>query len=184
MTRLPHLDDADRWLLENDPQLSKTRPQALVSRRIRQQHSQGLELLDDAVVAAEAPLPLLEDDPTADRLVRLAPPAIRKLVALRLEFPSASQAELARMLGCSRQAVHKKRQRLIAYLRVMAAPSAPPTPGSGPATPVFMRPNGQLAWDFGEYPHPSSRPGRVPGHEQQRTAQLQDFSGALVSTHT
>ncbi len=144
------LDEADRWLLENDPRLSKTSPRALVSRHIRQQHSQGLELLEDAVVAAEAPQPLLEDNRTADRLVRLAPPAIRKLVALRVEFPSASQAELARMLGCSRQAVHKKRQRLIAYLRAMAVSPAPPAPGSGPAAPVFMRPNGQLAWDFGE----------------------------------
>ncbi len=150
-SQLGGLDDADRWLLENDPQLPKTTPRALASRRIRQQHAQGLALLDDAVGAAEAPQQLMEEDRTADRLVRLAPPAIRKLVALRLEFPSASQAELARMLGCSRQAVNKKRQRLLAYLQTMAASPPSQTSVSVTAAPCFRESNGQLAWDFVEY---------------------------------
>ncbi|WP_371744340.1 ECF-type sigma factor [Acidithiobacillus ferrooxidans] len=185
-SQLGRLDEADRWLLQNDPHLSKTSPRALASRRIRQQHAQGLALLDDAV-PAEAPQQLMEEDQTAERLVRLAPPAIRKLVALRLEFPSASQAELARMLGCSRQAVHKKRQRLIAYLRAMAAPPVPPTPGSGPTMPVFMRPNGQFAWDFEDQSAPlCKKPGKEPGHHKHYlTVRFQDSAGgALVSTHT
>ncbi len=148
MTRSSHLDDADLWLLKNDPQFSKTTPRALASRRIRQQHVQGKELLDDLIVVAEAPIPRQEADPKTARLVRLAPPAIRKLVALRVEFPSASQAELARMLGCSRQAVSKKRRKLLAYLQAMAEPPPPQTSGSVAATPVFMRPDGQLVWDF------------------------------------
>ncbi|MGE0049352.1 MAG: AsnC family protein [Acidithiobacillus sp.] len=150
--RSSHLDDADRWLLQHDPLLSKASPNSLANRRIRQYHRQGGEYLNDVVVAEEECLPLLEDGPTTDRLVRLAPPGIRKLVALRMEFPSASQAELGRMLGCSRQAVHKKRQKLIAYLRAMATPPAPTTlgSGSGPGIPVFVRPGGQLAWDFEE----------------------------------
>ena len=146
-SQLDGLDDADRWLLQNDPHLSKTSPRALASRRIRQQHAQGLALLDDAV-AAEAPQQLMEEDRTAERLVRLAPPAIRKLVALRLEFPSASQAELARMLGCSRQAVNKKRHRLLAYLQTMAASPPSQTSGSVTAATCFREPDGQLAWDF------------------------------------
>ena len=150
MTRSSNLDDADLWLLKNDPQFSKTTPRALASRRIRQQHVQGKELHDDVILVAEAPIPRQEADPKMARLVRLAPPAIRKLVALRIEFPSASQADLARMLGCSRQAVSKKRQRLLAYLQTMAASPPPQTSGSVAATPVFMQPDGQLAWDFVE----------------------------------
>ena len=150
-SQLDELDDADRWLLEHDPLLSKSTPKALKNRRIRQQHSQGLGLLDDVVVAAVAPQPLIEDDRSVDRLIRLAPPAIRKLVALRLEFPSASQADLARMLGCSRQAVSKKRRRLLAYLQAMAALPPSQTSGSVTAAPCFMESNGQLAWDFVDY---------------------------------
>ncbi|WP_248885619.1 MULTISPECIES: hypothetical protein [Acidithiobacillus] len=146
--RPSHLDDADRWLLEHDPLLSKTTSEALANRRIRQQHAQGMALLKDAVVASGAAAPFLEDDRTAERLIRLAPPAIRKLVALRLEFPSASQAQLGRMMGCSRQAVSKKRRRLLAYLEAMAACPLTQTSGSVTAAPYFMEPNGQLAWDF------------------------------------
>jgi hypothetical protein len=149
MMRSHPLDAADRWLLENDPQLSRTTMRALVNRRIRQRHAQGGELLEE--VEAEAPFPRSDGaDPHADRLVRLAPPTIRKLVALRVEFPSASQAELARMLGCSRQAVNKKRRRLLAYLEAMAASPPPPERSSGTsaAMPVYQRADGQLAWDF------------------------------------
>jgi len=148
MTRSPRLDEADRWLLENDPLLSRSSPRTLANRRIRQQHSQGGMLLDD--VEVETPHPPRGCDPNADRLVRLAPPTLRSLVALRVEFPSASQAELARMLGCSRQAVNKKRRRLLAYLEAMAASPPPPERSSGTsaAMPVYQRADGQLAWDF------------------------------------
>jgi hypothetical protein len=150
MARSSQLDDADRWLLENDPQLSRTTMRALVNRRIRQRHALGGELAED-VEEAEAPFPRPDvADPNADRLVRLAPPTIRKLLALRVEFPSASQAELARLLGCSRQAVSKKRRRLLAYLEAMAASPPPPERSSGTsaAMPVYQRADGQLAWDF------------------------------------
>ena len=146
--RPSHLDDADLWLLEHDPLRSKTTPKTLANLRIRQKHSQGPALLNDAVVASEAAALFLEDDRTAERLIRLAPPAIRKLVALRLEFPSASQAQLARMMGCSRQAVNKKRRRLLAYLEAMVAFPLTHTSGSVSAARYFMEPNGQLAWDF------------------------------------
>lgn len=150
ITRSSQLDDADRWLLANDPQLSRTTMRALVNRRIRQRHAQGGELLED--LAAEGSL-LRSDvaDPDVDRLVRLAPRAIRKLVALRVEFPAASQAELAKMLGCSRQAVNKKRRRLLAYLEAMAASPPSQTSGSATGAPCFREPNGQLAWDFLDY---------------------------------
>lgn len=151
MTRSSHLDDADLWLLKNDPQLFKTTPRALASRRLRQQHVQGRELLDNVIVVAEGLIPRQEADTNTARLVRLAPPALRKLVALRVEFPSASQAELARMLGCSRQAVSKKRRKLLAYLQTMAAPPPPQTSGSVTAAPFFMESNGQIAWDFVDY---------------------------------
>lgn len=155
ITRSSHLDDADRWLLEHDPLLSRTTPKALASRRIRQRHAQGKEFFDESVEAATT-LPTREKvnhDPEMDRIVRLAPPSIRRLVALRIEFPSASQAELARMLGCSRQAVSKKRSKLLKYLQAMALPSlraSPRASNSIRAMPVFLRPNGQLAWDFEE----------------------------------
>ena len=149
--RPSHLDDADRWLLEHDPLLSKTTSEALANCRIRQRHAQGIALPNDAILASDAAAPFLEDDRAAERLIRLAPPAIRKLVALRLEFPSASQAELARMLGCSRQAVNKKRQRLLAYLQTMAASPPSQTSVSVTAAPCFRESNGQLAWDFVEY---------------------------------
>ena len=129
--RSSHLDAADLWLLHNDPQFAKTTPRALASRRMRQQHAQGGELLEDLTTEASLPLSNVPD-PDVDRLVRLAPPAIRRLVALRLEFPGASQAELARMMGCSRQAVSKKRRRLLAYLEAMAA--SPPSQTSGLVT--------------------------------------------------
>lgn len=147
-SQLDGLDDADRWLLENDPQLSKTTPRALASRRIRQKHRQGKGVLDDEIVVTETSDLRQVANPNVARLVRLAPPSIRMLVALRVEFPSASQAELARMLGCSRQAVSKKRQKLLAYLQTMAA--SPPSQMSGSVTeaPCFREPNGQLAWDF------------------------------------
>ena len=147
-SQLDGLDDADRWLLENDPQLSKTTPRALASRRIRQKHRQGKGVLDDEIVVTETSDLRQVANPNAARLVRLAPPSIRMLVALRVEFPSASQAELARMLGCSRQAVSKKRQKLLAYLQTMAA--SPPSQMSGSVTeaPCFREPNGQLAWGF------------------------------------
>ena len=147
-SQLDGLDDADRWLLENDPQLSKTTPRALASRRIRQKHRQGKGVLDDEIVVTETSDLRQVANPNAARRVRLAPPSIRMLVALRVEFPSASQAELARMLGCSRQAVSKKRQKLLAYLQTMAA--SPPSQMSGSVTeaPCFREPNGQLAWDF------------------------------------
>ena len=147
--RASHLDAADLWLLQNDPQLSKTTPRALASRRVRQQHTQGGELLEDLAPEPSSP-PLDVANPDVDRLVRLAPPAIRRLVALRAEFPGASQAELARMMSCSRQAVSKKRQRLLAYLEAMAALPLTHSSGSVMAAPYFMEPNGQLAWDFSE----------------------------------
>ena len=145
--RTSHLDAADLWLLQNDPQLSTTTPRALASRRMRQQHTQGGELLED--LATEPSLPPLDvANPDVDRIVRLAPPGLRELVALRIEFPSASQAQLARMMGCSRQAVSKNRRRLLAYLEAMAAFPLTQTSGSVTAAPYFMEPNGQLAWDF------------------------------------
>ena len=148
--RSSHLDPADLWLLQNDPQLVKTTPQALVNRRIRQQHAQGGEFLED--LATEASLqPLDVANPDVDRLVRLAPPTLRKLVALRIEFPSASQAQLARMMGCSRQAVNKKRRRLLAYLEAIAASPIIARSGSVTEAPYFIEPNGQLAWDFVDY---------------------------------
>ena len=150
MARSSQLDDTDRWLLANDPQLSRTTMRALVNRRIRQRHAQGGELVED--VAAEGSLARSDvADPNVDRLVRLAPPALRKLVALRVEFPGASQAELARMLGCSRQAVSKKRQRLLAYLEAMAASPPSQTSGSVTAAPCFKESNVQLAWYFVDY---------------------------------
>ena len=124
--------------------------QALVNRRIRQRHVQGGDLLED--LATEGSLPRSDvADTDVDRLVRLAPPALRKLVALRVEFPAASQAELARMLGCSRQAVSKKRKRLLAYLEAMASSPPSQTSGSITAAPCFRESNGQLAWDFVDY---------------------------------
>ena len=148
--RSSHLDPADLWLLQNDPQLAKTTPQALANRRIRQRHAQGGELKEDLV--AEGSLPHWSvTDPNVDRLVRLAPPTLRKLVALRIEFPSASQAQLARMIGCSRQAVNKKRRRLLAYLEAMAASPITARSGSVTEAPYFIEPNGQLAWDFIDY---------------------------------
>lgn len=148
--RSSHLDSADLWLLQNDPQLAKTTTQALANRRIRQRHAQGGELRED--LATEASLqPLDVANPDMDRLVRLAPPTLRKLVALRIEFPSASQAQLARMMGCSRQAVNKKRRRLLAYLEAMAASPITARTGSVTEAPYFMEPNGQLAWDFVDY---------------------------------
>ena len=150
-SQLDGLDDADRWLLENDPQLSKTTPRALASRRIRQKHRQGKGVLDDEIVVTETSDLRQVANPNVARLVRLAPPSIRMLVALRVEFPSASQAELARMLGCSRQAVSKKRQKLLAYLQTMAALPPPRKAGAVTEAPCFREPNGQLAWDFVHY---------------------------------
>ncbi|WP_409408767.1 hypothetical protein AAE485_10275 [Acidithiobacillus ferriphilus] len=150
MARSSQLDDVDRWLLANDPELSRTTMRALVNRRIRQRHAQGGELLED--VAAEDSLSRSNvADSDVDRLVRLAPRSIRKLVALRVEFPAASQADLARMLGCSRQAVSKKRKRLLSYLEAMASSPPSQTSGSVTAAPCFKEPNGQLAWDFVDY---------------------------------
>lgn len=148
--RSSHLDPADLWLLQNDPQLAKTTPQALTSRRMRQQHAQGGELLEDLATEGSVQ-PLDVANPDVDRLVRLAPPTLRKLVALRIEFPSASQAQLARMMGCTRQAVNKKRRRLLAYLEAMAASTITARSGSVTEAPYFMEPNGQLAWDFVDY---------------------------------
>ena len=148
--RSSHLDPADLWLLQNDPQLAKTTPQALTSRRMRQQHAQGGELLEDLATEGSVQ-PLDVAHPDVDRLVRLAPPTLRKLVALRIEFPSASQAQLARMMGCTRQAVNKKRRRLLAYLEAMAASTITARSGSVTEAPYFMEPNGQLAWDFVDY---------------------------------
>jgi hypothetical protein len=144
------LDAADQWLLENDPLLSKTTAKALGSRRLRQTHRQGKVLLDEITEYVAESAMLEPDAPDTERLVRLAPRSIRPLIALRMRFPGASQAELARMLGCTRQAVSKKRPKLIAYLQAMADPPPPPTSSSVGATPVFMRPDGQLAWDFSE----------------------------------
>ena len=149
--RSSHLDAADLWLLHNDPQFAKTTPRALASHRMRQQHAQGGELPEDLTTEASLPLSNVPDPDDVDRLVRLAPPAIRRLVALRLEFPGASQAELARMMGCSRQAVSKKRRRLLAYLQAMAASPPSQTSGLVTAAPCFKEPNGQLAWDFVDY---------------------------------
>ena len=123
---------------------------ALLNRRIRQQHAQGGGLPED--VEAELVFPRSDEiDPIVDRdrVVRLAPPGLRNLVALRVEFPSASQAELARMLGCSRQAVSKKRRRLLAFLKAMAAsPASVRRPDPVATMPVYQRSDGQLAWDF------------------------------------
>lgn len=150
MNRSIHLDAADQWLLENDPLLTNTTAKALGSRRLRQTHRQGKVLLDEITEDVTKSATLEPDDPDTDRLVRLAPPAIRPLLALRVKFPGASQAELARMLGCTRQAVCKKRPKLLAYLRAMADPPPPPASGSVKAMPVSIRLNGQLAWDLSE----------------------------------
>jgi hypothetical protein len=147
---LQRLDAADLWLLQNDPELAGTSAQALANRRARQAHRPGGALAGEGIsdLIDEIPDPTDGLEPDTSALLDCAPRNLQPLLRLRLEYPSASGAELGRMLGISRQAVSKQRRRLLAYLQTWSRLRATwelQQDGLQPESPL-EEPNG---WDAG-----------------------------------
>ena len=110
-----YLDDADLWLLENDPTLAGKSARLLANRRRRENHKSGGTLRDEEIEGGnslDSAEVAVDDGFTPVNLTGIARyRAERQLLASLTGCPTLAAA--ARRLGISRQAAHKTYSRLL-----------------------------------------------------------------------
>ncbi|MBU2839523.1 hypothetical protein HF670_08095 [Acidithiobacillus thiooxidans] len=146
-------DQADLWLLKNDPKLADKTAEYLLNRKIRDTHCSGSQIFDETEFTVqeeesqnhEAFFQFVENQHWLNAEVKILVLGIAQ---------DQSLAKIGQCLGgISKQAVHKRLHKhadVIQYLiKIWQGQDNNPPPQPGGSIPYFIDKNQQLAFDFG-----------------------------------